>query len=64
MLTFLQEILVLHLNDIPTGLFGQSKDVVDKKRNLKSPQTSESATIFLIRFETQYSLTQLSTPPE
>lgn len=30
-LTFLQEILVLHLNDIPTGLFSQSKDVVDKK---------------------------------
>ena len=31
MLTFLQKILVLHLNDIPTRLLSQSKEEVDKK---------------------------------
>lgn len=31
MLTFLQEILVLHLKDIPTGLVSQSKDGVGEK---------------------------------
>lgn len=63
-LTFLQEISVLHLNDIPTRLFGQSKEEVDKKeiQEVQRPQKERQHSWSALK--PQILLTGHSTPPK